>query len=171
MEFIEQLLSEVSDRAGSPDGFLRLIKLLLAEVEKIDVRDPNAYRLYITLIRAYVLVKRQLTIFNRRCENVAIDTPVFDDTVRRLKYAIRIKRDEAREYAAKSIPPDRLKDLKRYAGTHLGFGLFAQELTSVPIPYRGGSEGITHAVKFCCPTWIDPSAAAILEQTKKISKK
>ena len=52
---------------------------------------------------------------------MAIDKTCYNETLRRLKYAIRLKRDEAREYAAKSIPPEKLKELKQYAGTHMGF--------------------------------------------------
>jgi hypothetical protein len=140
MEIVEQLFTEAADRASSPAGFLRLIQMLLTEVEKIDFSDPNAPRMYVNLLRAYVLVKRQLTIFDRRCENVAIDRTLYDDTFRRLKYAIRIKRDEAREFASKSLPPERIKELKRYAGTHMGFSQ-TNELTAVPIPCRDGSMG------------------------------
>lgn len=136
MQIAEQLLSEASDKASSPEGFLRLIQMLLTEVEKIDFSDPNAPRMYVNLLRAYVLVKRQLFIFNRRCENIAVDRTLYDDTFKRLKYAIRIKRDEAREFAARRIPPERLKELKRYAGTHLMGFLNSEDLTAVPLPYK-----------------------------------
>ena len=134
MEIVEQLNFEVSERASSPEGFLRLIKLILAEVEKLDFRDPNASRLYVSMLRAYVLVKRQLAIFNRRCEHVDVDRNMYDDTLRRLKYAIRIKRDEARAFAARSIPPEKLKELKRYAGANLRFGQTNSELL---VPLQG----------------------------------
>lgn len=119
MEIVEQLLTEASEKAGTPEGFLRLIRLIIEEVERIDVRSPDAPRQYVALLRAYVLVKRQLGYFNHRCEIVEIDRSIYVDTIRRLKYAIKTKRDEAREYAARSIPPEKLKELKRFAGTHL----------------------------------------------------
>jgi hypothetical protein len=153
MEIVEQLKYEVSERAGSPEGFLALIKLILREVEKLDMTSPEAPRLYVSLLRAYVLVKRQLTIFNRRCENVAIDRALYDDTFRRLKYAIRIKRDEAREFAARTFPPEKVKELKRFAGTHMGFGM-THELTAVPIPYRDGSYSRPYLGQR--QGWVDP---------------
>lgn len=121
MEVIEQIQFEVSERAGSPEGLLSLIRLLLREVEKIDITSPLSAQQYLTLLRAYVLVKRQLGYFNRRCEIFEVDQHVYNDTLRRLKYAIKTKRAEARQYAAKSIPPEKLKEIKRHAGTHMGF--------------------------------------------------
>ena len=117
MDIIEQLKCEVSERAGSPEGFLNLIRLIIQEIEKIDVTSPEAPAQYAALLRAYVLVKRQLAFFKRRAETFEIDRNVYDDTVRRLKYAIRVKRDEAREHAARTISPDKLKEIKRIVGT------------------------------------------------------
>jgi hypothetical protein len=136
MEIVEQLRSEVSERAGSPEGLLRLIHLIIEEMEKIDVTSPEAPNQYAALLRAYVLVKRQLTFFNRRAEFTAIDQTVYNQTVGRLKHAIREKRDEAREHAARLISPEKLKEIKRYVGTHLNIrpSEFMARLDDVKLP-------------------------------------
>lgn len=121
MEIVEQLKFEVSERASSPEGLLRLIRLITSEVEKIDFSDPEAPKKYIALLRAYVLVKRQIQYFNRRCEQVEISHSLYTDTVRSLKNALSTKRREARQFATDTIPPEKLKELKRYAGTNMAF--------------------------------------------------
>lgn len=93
MDIISQLKHEVSERAGSPAGFLCLIQLLMREVERIDVRSPQAPAQYVALLRAYVIVKRQLGRFSHQCEMEALgqpdpwDTVAYNNTFRRLKYA------------------------------------------------------------------------------------
>ncbi len=133
MNIIEQLQAEVSERAGSPEGFLHLIQLIIREVERIDFADPEAPRLYVALLRAYVLVKRQLAFFNKQAESIEMDTSRYLSTFRRLKDAIKAKRGEARQFAAQLIPPEKLKELKRYAGTHLNIGP-ADFTTGLPLP-------------------------------------
>lgn len=127
MGIIEELKFEAAKRAGSPEGFLNLIRLIIREVEKIDVTSP---RQYASLIRTYVLVKRQLAFFTERCENIEIDRSVYEDTLHQLKHAIKIKRNEAREYAARSIPPEKRKEINQYVGTHLW--ITPSEITSTP---------------------------------------
>jgi hypothetical protein len=134
MEIVEQLQSEVFERAGSPEGFLRLIQLIIREVEKLDFSDPEAQQHYIALLRAYVLVKRQIQFFNRRCEEVEIDNRDYRATMWTLKNALTAKRKQAREYASTTLPPDRVKELKRQAGTTMSFNLSAIQLN--PSYYR-----------------------------------
>lgn len=119
MGIVEELKLEVSEQAGSPEGFLRLIHLLFEEVQKIDARSPEAPQQYVALIRAYVLVKRQLAYFTKRCEDVEIDRCVYGDTLRHLKHAIKVKREEVRKYARESLTPETVKELNQYVGTHL----------------------------------------------------
>lgn len=143
MEVIEEIFSEVSQRAGSPEGFFRLIHLLLQEVESIDFSDPEAAKKYVTLLRAYVLVKRQMAVFSRRCELVEVDLSIYKDTMLRLKTAIKSKREEARVFARDNFDPERLKELKQSAGRNMGF--HHGDIVAVPIspavprpsPYMG----------------------------------
>jgi hypothetical protein len=120
VDIISQLKHEVSERAGSPAGFFRLIQLLMKEVERIDVRSPHAPAQYVALLRAYVLVKRQLAFFNRRCENTEIDKDIHRNTLQQLQSTIKMKRDEAREYAMASISPDKIQEIKQLVGRNIG---------------------------------------------------
>lgn len=117
MEVIEQLLSEASKQAGSSEGFLRLIQLILKEVEKLDVAHTYSDEQYITLLRAYIFVKRQLQRFLRRSENENIPKYTYDNVLRELKHAIVIKRAEAQKYA-ESLPCNRREELNRFAGVN-----------------------------------------------------
>jgi len=135
MGIVEQLQLEASEQAGSFDGIVRLIHLLFEEVEKIDTKSPDFLSQYTTFIRAYVMMKRQLRIFRRRCEDEEVNQDIYDKTIRRLDSAILLKKAEVLKYAKERVPPEKLKEANRYAGTHLAFG--HRELDHFPPPIVG----------------------------------
>lgn len=140
MEVIEQLQFEAAERAGSPEGFMRLIKLLLSEVEKLNFNTGGeaAQRQYVSLLRAYVLVKRKIRFFEQKCERVEMDRQDYSDTLRRLKEVIATKRSEARKYAAEELSPEQVKVLKTYTGRNLG--LRPSEFMSISPEYLNGNK-------------------------------
>jgi len=157
MGIAEELMSEAATNAGSPEGFLRLIKLVLQEVDRLDVTGPDAPRQYVALLRAYVLIKRQLGIFNKRCEYTEIDKIVYTETVHRLKRTIKAKRDEARKYAAQSIPPEKLKELNRYVGTNSR--VYGSDISAGVSGIFNNIRELTHRPYMSGPTPVSASQA------------
>lgn len=130
MNIVEQLNAEVSEQAGSYEGFLSLVKLLLREIDKVDVTSPKASSQYAMMLRAYVLVKRQMEFFSRHVE---VDRFQYDNIMKHFKYTIRMKREAARKHASQ-IPPDRLKAIQKEIGTHLN--IRSSERVQIPPEVR-----------------------------------
>ncbi len=147
MDTIEQLQAEAAERAGSPEGVLLLIRLLLREADDIDWRSSDAPRKYFLLLRAYVLAKRQLSHLDKAEDPYTgyMATHPFSsvsDICRELRETIKERRKEARAFASQWIPQHRLKALKQYAGVHMAcatneidtsyLGAFAHGRNSMP---------------------------------------
>jgi hypothetical protein len=61
------------------------------------------------------------------------DTVAYNDTFRRLKYAMKMKRNEAREYAALSIPQEQIKEINKVVGRSFSYNLHRFDVNSAPL--------------------------------------
>ena len=118
MNVIEELNQEASDRAGSVEGLFRLIKLLILEADNLPpLSTPLGAKQYTALLHAYVLAKRQLGKFKKVSEFEEIPETVYADTIQRLRYTLKVKREEAMKRSV-DLPMEKVKEINRIVGRY-----------------------------------------------------
>jgi hypothetical protein len=118
MEIAEQLITEASERAGSPQGMLKLLQLILQEAERMDFTDGNAQNKYLGLLYMYIRAKRILNRHRNSDADWSDNLDTFFSLFERFKNIIKEKRKAARAVASQ-FGPEELKVLNKYAGTRM----------------------------------------------------
>lgn len=111
---MEQLYAEAEQRAGSPEGLLCLVHLLLAEADKIvDWNTEEAAKIYRMLLHTYVLAKRKAAYYRHQhdCDGLSILAVQYQS----IQNLVKARRNEARAYA-KEMNPDKVWGIKQEVG-------------------------------------------------------
>jgi hypothetical protein len=116
MNAIEQLYAEADEQAGSPEGFLRLVHLILAEADKVvDWSTDEAKSVYRSLLRVYVMAKRKAAHWKNNYDSTLASQYM---SIQRL---VKVKRAEARKYGA-NLPTEHQWEIKQEVGRNIGLG-------------------------------------------------
>jgi hypothetical protein len=120
MNAIEQLYAEAEQEAGSPEGFLRLVHLILAEADNIDWTAKEAGAMYRTLLRVYVIAKRRAAYYRKYHDQHGLSS--LAGQYQSIQKLVKIKRNEARQHAAQWLQPDHRKAIKKEIGGEIHQG-------------------------------------------------